>query len=61
MDSVIELLKWAIQSGPHFIAALNAVLVAVIALCMMIPGDQPEKFLKEVVDFLSRFSAKPKE
>ena len=61
MEKVLEILNWAIASGPNFIAALVAVLMALIALFAMIPGEQPEKFLQAVVDFLSKFSAKPKE
>jgi len=61
MDKVLELVKWAVENGPQFITAVVAVLGAVIALCLLIPGEQPEKALQGVVAFLSKFSAKPKE
>ena len=35
-----------------------AALTALIAVFMLIPGDQPEKALQKVVDFLAKFSRK---
>jgi len=60
---IVTFAKWAIESGPNFIAAVVAVLSALIALFMLIPGDQPEKALQGIVDFLKKFSFKglPKE
>lgn len=58
MDTVLALITWATTSGPQFVTALMAVLTATIALCMMIPGEQPEKALQSAVDFLSKFSKK---
>lgn len=59
MDQILEWLKWAIESGPNLIAAVVAVLAALIALFLLIPGDQPEKFLQGILDFLKKFSLKP--
>lgn len=39
-------------------AALNAVIVALIALFVLIPGKQPEEFLQKVVDFIAKISRK---
>jgi hypothetical protein len=61
MESIIEWLKWAIATGPNFVTALVAVLTTLITLFMLVPGEQPEAFLRKVVDFLSRFSIKPKD
>lgn len=58
METVMSLITWATTSGPQFITALTAVLTAIIALCLMIPGEQPEKALQGAVDFLSKFSKK---
>lgn len=44
-----------------FFAALGALalfLVALIKLFALIPGDQPEKFLQKVVDFIAKYSNK---
>jgi hypothetical protein len=43
---------------PEFLAAVMAVCMALIALFMLIPGEQPEKFLQGMVDFLAKFSKK---
>jgi hypothetical protein len=58
MDMIMSLIAWATANGPQFIASLNALLMAIIAICLMIPGAQPEKFLQGVVDFLAKFSKK---
>lgn len=58
MELLLQLIAWATANGPQFISAVVAVLTAVIALCLMIPGDQPEKFLQGIVDFLAKFSKK---
>ena len=59
MEKIIEIGKWLLVHGPEILSALSAVLSAIIALCMLIPGDQPEKALRAVVDFLAKFSRKP--
>lgn len=41
-----------------WLGAITALLTAVIAIAQLIPGDQPEKFLQSVVDFISKFSRK---
>lgn len=48
----------------HFQEILNAVLAiltGVIAVSLIVPGDQPEKALRSVADFLSKFSRKSNE
>jgi hypothetical protein len=40
------------------LGALTALLAAVAAVATFIPGDEPEKTLQKIVDFLSKFSKK---
>lgn len=61
MEKVLEILNWAIASGPNFISAVVAVFAALIALFALVPGEQPEKALQKIVDFLAKFSVKPKD
>lgn len=61
MEKVISVIKEIIEKGPDYVAAIAAVMTAMIAFFMMIPGDQPEKALQKIVDFISKFSRKPKE
>lgn len=42
----------------QILGAVTALLTALIGLFMLIPGEQPEKFLQGIVDFLSKFSKK---
>lgn len=43
---------------PEYLGLVSAVLVALIALFMVIPGDQPEKALQSVLDIIKKFSKK---
>lgn len=54
MDLMVNFLK---NIGP-VVAAVNALLIGVIAIAVLIPGEQPEKALQSVVDFLSKLSIK---
>ena len=40
------------------ISALVVICGGVITIAMIIPGEQPEKALQGIVDFLSKFSKK---
>lgn len=51
-------MDWLLANWQNVLAALNALLLGVIAICVMIPGEQPEKFLQGVVDFIAKFSRK---
>lgn len=56
INSVIQLLgslNWL-----EIIGAISTLLVALIAIFELVPGSQPEKFLKQVVQFIARFSRK---
>jgi hypothetical protein len=56
MDSIINL----IQGTDIFawLGAITALLGAVIAIAQLIPGEEPERTLSRIVDFLARFSRK---
>lgn len=58
MAVALQYLNWIVANGPSIVAAIVAVLSSLIALFMLIPGEQPEKFLQGAVDFLSKFSVK---
>lgn len=54
MEQIVQIL----QQAPVYIAALIGVLTALIGLFMLVPGEQPEKAMQSVVDFLAKFSKK---
>lgn len=59
MDYLLGLVKSL--SGFDALAYIGAFVVMVnsmIAFCILIPGEQPEKFLQKVVDFVSKLSKK---
>ena len=41
-----------------YLGVITAVLAAAIAVATVIPGDEPERTLQKIVDFISRFSRK---
>jgi hypothetical protein len=56
MESIISFITS--QDWLAWVGAITALLGAVIAIAQLIPGEQPEKSLQAVVDFLSKFSRK---
>lgn len=58
MEQAIEAVKVVIEKGPEILSAVVALLSGIIAVAMLIPGEQPEKALKSVVEFLAKFSKK---
>ena len=58
MESVLEFVKYLLANGPAMLGAFMALLSALIAFFMLIPGEQPEKSLKVIDDFLGKFSKK---
>lgn len=58
MEKVMAAIKLVIEHGPEILGALMALLSGVIAVSLLIPGEQPEKALKSVVAFLEKLSRK---
>lgn len=54
----MKVVEFIVANYQAIISAIVALLSGVIAVCLLIPGDQPEKFLQSAVDFLSKFSRK---
>lgn len=47
-----------VEVAYQILSAIIALCLAMIALFMMIPGNQPEKALQSFVDFIQKFSRK---
>ena len=58
MEQVIAAGQWLVVFGPELVTAIVAVLTGIIGIAMLIPGEEPEKTLKAVADWLSKFSRK---
>lgn len=60
MENVINIILNFAQNAQAYVAAVAGVVAALIGLFMLIPGDQPEKFLRGVADFIGKYlSRKP--
>ena len=40
------------------IGAITLILTGALGIAVLVPGEQPDKFLKGVVDFISKLSVK---
>jgi hypothetical protein len=58
MDKILVAGQWLVAHGPEIVSAVMALLSGVIAVSLLIPGEQPEKALQGVVEFLKKFSKK---
>lgn len=61
MDKLASIFAWIVANYQVLITALVAILTALVAIFMLVPGAEPEKTLQKVVDFIGKFSAKKKD
>ena len=54
----MEAINWILANYQDILTAVNALLAGVIAVSLLIPGEQPEKFLQSALDFIKKFSKK---
>lgn len=47
-----------ISKGQEVLAQIVIIISAMIAIAMVIPGDEPEKTLQKALDFIKKFSKK---
>ena len=58
MEWFMTAFNWILANYQIVISAVVALLTGVIAVSLIIPGEQPEKALQGIVDFLKKFSVK---
>lgn len=49
---------WLGSNAMGVVGAVHLLLEAMIAICLFIPGEQPEAFFRKAADFLAKFSKK---
>jgi hypothetical protein len=54
----MSVINFIIQNYQAIISGVVGMLSGMIAICLLIPGDQPEKALQSVVDMLTKISNK---
>jgi len=52
----MDVLNWILMNYQAIITGLVGILSGVAAISMVIPGEQPEKTLQQIVDFISKLS-----
>lgn len=58
MQTVISVIAFIVANIDVILMAVLSILMGVIAIAMLIPGEQPEKTLKAIVAFIEKFSKK---
>ena len=54
----MELITHLLNNWQSYLGVITAVLAAAIAVATVIPGDEPERTLQRIVDFISQISRK---
>lgn len=60
MEGFWKVIELIVSHYQEVITAIVGILTGIIAISLLIPGDQPEKALQSFVNFISKFSNKPK-
>ena len=58
MENLPSALAFIVTHHQEILMAVMSLLTGIIAIAMLIPGEQPEKTLQKIVDFISKFSKK---
>ena len=58
MEKVMEVFAWIMANYEAVLAAVMALLSGIIAVALLVPGQEPERTLQKIVDFLKKFSKK---
>lgn len=56
MSTIMEIFKWLLENWSQLITAIIALMSAIIAFLMIIPGPQGEVLLQKIVDFLKKIT-----
>ena len=56
----MSVLNWIIGNYELILGNAVVIITAIIVICQIIPGEQPEKTLQKIVDFIKKFSFKKK-
>jgi len=54
----MEIITHVLTNWQQYLGVITAVLGAAIAVATVIPGDEPERTLQKIVDFISNISRK---
>lgn len=58
MTSIITVGKFIIEHFADIVMALGALLSAIIAILLIIPGNQGETTIQAIADFIKKFNVK---
>ncbi len=54
--NMLQILSLVYAQLPQIVMAANGLVAALIAVFILVPGDQPEKALQSIVDFIAKLS-----
>jgi hypothetical protein len=57
-DTIIKIAEFVANNWEIMLGGILAMITAAMGIAMAVPGDQPDKFLQAILDFLMKFSRK---
>lgn len=54
----MEVVQYIMANGADMLSAVIALLSGIMAVALMIPGEQPEKALQSIINVLKKLSKK---
>lgn len=60
IEQLLAVIQAILAAAPVILGAVSSLLLSLIAIFALIPGDQPEKALQALVDAIAKISNKPK-
>lgn len=59
MAQIMPIVQWCLAHWVDVLHAVSALCGGLIAIFVLIPGDQPEATLQKIVDLIAKISVKP--
>lgn len=58
MQTVLDIVNFVAAHAGAIVGGVLGLFTSALAIALIVPGEQPDKFLQGVVDFVSKFSRK---
>lgn len=58
MNSILDLVHGLLGNWDSLLGKASAIVAALLSIAMIIPGDQPDKVLQSLLDFIKKYSKK---
>lgn len=59
-EEMTVIIGYLVEHWEEILQIVSGVVGVAMAIALLVPGAQPEKTLQKIVDFIAKFSRKPK-